>query len=205
MAEEALQFYDWREKTTHLAWKLDRAHSTVKGLGAAIDAGSDRTAQRMAKTAHEVVDSAANAVESLQHEKPLAERLSETDVIGSTLAIESSGVAIVALDVMINAMLALAATDDEDDSDFLIGACIDAESAFEVGAAVAQAVPTSDGAAIRDLRRAFATEGGSALRRRVADAFPRVREVHDRTGGRGRTVSQSERVGAPVLTPTKGR
>ena len=82
---------------------------------------------------------------------------------------------------MVSAMLALAATDDGDDADFLIGACLDAESAYEVSAAVVHAAPQRDTPAILDLRRAYDTEGSVALRKRVLEARHRVREISAKT------------------------
>jgi hypothetical protein len=83
---------------------------------------------------------------------------------------------------MANAMMALAVKDDEDDTDFLIGACVDAESAYEVSAAVVEAAPRADGSAILDLKRAFETDGEVALRKRVTKARRRVLEIRRRVG-----------------------
>jgi hypothetical protein len=116
----------------------------------------------------------------MREELPPDTPLDEPDAVGSTLTLGGSGVATIALDVMVNAMLALAATDNNDDTDFLIGACVDAESAYEVSAAVVEAAPRRDGAAMADLQKAFDTEGGLALRRKLIEARPRVREIHDR-------------------------
>jgi len=178
-----LRPYDWREKTVRLEWKLDRAHSAMEDLGNALDEGDDASAHQVAALAHEAVGSAAQAVKSLHAEQPPTERLSEPEAIGSALAIGGSGVATLALDVMVNAMVALAGTDDEDDTDFLIGACIAAESAYEVSTAVVQAASTRDGPAMLDLLRAFETEGGVALRKKVARARPLVREINERIRG----------------------
>ena len=82
---------------------------------------------------------------------------------------------------MVDAMVALAATDDDEDADFLTKVCVDAENAYEVCTAVVQAVADTDGVALLDLKRAYETEGGAALRRRVANARPRVREISERT------------------------
>jgi hypothetical protein len=175
--------YDWREETVRVEWKLDRAHSAMEDLGTALDEGDDASAHHVATLAHEAVGSAAQAVKTLHSEQPPTERLNEPDAIGSTLAIGGSGVATIALDVMVNAMVALAGTDDEDDTDFLIGTCIAAESAYEVSTAVVQAASTRDGPAMLDLQRAFETEGGVALRKKVARARPRVREINERIRG----------------------
>ena len=175
--------YDWRDETVRLEWKLDRAHSAMEDLGIALDEGDDASALHVAISAHEAVCSAAQAVKTLHSEQPPTERLDAPDAIGSTLAIGGTGVATIALDVMVNAMVALAVTDDEDDTDFLIGACIAAESAYEVSTAVVQAASTRDGPAMLDLQRAFETEGGVALRKQVAQARPRVREINERIRG----------------------
>jgi hypothetical protein len=163
-----------------LVRKLDRAHCAVEELGSTLDKGDDATTQHTARFAYQAVESAAHAVKTMRAQIPPDAPLSEPDAVGSTLALGGSGVATIALDVMVNAMLALAATDDEDDTDFLIGACVDAGSAYEVSAAVVQAAPRRDGAAMADLQRAFETEGGVALRKKLIEARPRVREIHDR-------------------------
>jgi len=172
--------YDWREKTVRLEWKLDRAHSAMEDLGTALDEGDDASARSVARSAHDAVGSAAQAVKTLHSEQPPTDDLNEPDAIGSTLAIGGSGVATIAVDVMVNAMVALAGTDDEDDTDFLIGTCIAAESAYEVSTAVVQAASRRDGPAMLDLQRAFETEGGVALRKRVTKSRPRVREINER-------------------------
>ena len=172
--------FDWREKTVRLEWKLDRAHSAMEDLGTALDEGDGASAHHVAVLAHEAVGSAALAVKTLHSDQPPTEHLNEPDAIGSTLAIGGSGVATIALDVMVNAMVALAGTDDEDVTDFLIGACIAAESAYEVSAAVVQAASTTDGPAMLDLQRAYETEGGVALRKKMAQARPRVRDINER-------------------------
>ena len=100
--------------------------------------------------------------------------------IGSTLALGGSGVATIALDVMVSAMLALAATDDGDETDFLIGACLDAENAYEMSTAVVQDAPRRDTPAMLDLKRAFDTDGSVALRQRVITTRSRVREINER-------------------------
>ena len=172
--------FNWREKTVQLTSELERAHATMEELGAALDRGDARTARDKARCAHDAVGSVGYAVKALHSEQPPAEQLDKPDAIGSTLAIGGSGVATIALDVMVTAMVALAATDDGEDTDFLIGACLDAENAYEVGAAVVAAAPHRDVPAMLDLRRAYDTEGSVALRRRVLRARPRVRAIRDR-------------------------
>ena len=169
--------YNWREKSMHLGWKLDRAHSSVEDVGAALNEGDDTSAPQIIRSAHEAVGSAAEAVKALQAEQPSTEGLDYPDAVGSALAIGGSGAATDALDVMVNAMVALAATEDEEDTDFLIGACVDAGNAYEVGAAVVEAAPRTRGIAMLNLKRAFEAEGEVALRTRVTKSRPRVLEI----------------------------
>ncbi len=178
--------FNWREKTVQLASELERAHATMEELGAALDRGDELSARDIARSAHDAVGSVGYAVKAMHSEQPPAEQLDKPDAIGSTLAIGGSGVATIALDVMVSAMLALAATDDGADTDFLIGACLDAENAYEVGAAVVAAAPSRDVPAMLDLRRAYDTEGSVALRKRVLKARPRVREIQERVTGEAR-------------------
>ncbi len=175
-----LQLHNWREEATQMVCELDRAHSTIEHLGSALDGGDELTAHDTLRLAHDAVTSVAQAVKTMRAELPPNALSSESDAIGSTLAIGGSGTATIALDVMVNGMVALALTDDKEDTDFLIGACVDAESAYQVSAAVLQAASRRDGAAMLDLRRAFETEGEIALRRRLTRARPRVREIYER-------------------------
>jgi hypothetical protein len=172
--------YDWRDAATRLVRKLDRAHGAIEELGSTLDKGDDVSTQHTVRCAHEAVESVAREVKTLREEIPPDAPLDEPDAVGSTLTLGGSGVATIALDVMVNAMVALAATDDNDETDFLIGACVDAGSAYEVSAAVVKAAPRRDGPAMADLQRAFETEGGIALRKKLIEARPRVREIHDR-------------------------
>jgi hypothetical protein len=153
----------------------------VEDLGGALEEG-DASARSMARSALEAVSGVGEAVKSLGAERPPRAGLSQIDAVGSALAIGGSGVATVALDVMVNAMVALAGTDDEDETDFLIGACVDAASAYEAGAAIVETVPSRDGPALLDLKRTFEAEGDAALRRRVTRARPRVLEINTRIG-----------------------
>jgi len=172
--------YDWRRKALQLASQLERAHSAMEDLGAALDDGDEASARLNERSAHEAVGSVGYAVKTLHTEQPPAELLDEPDAIGSTLAIGGSGVATIALDVMVTAMLALAATDDGDETDFLIGACLDAENAYEMSAAVVQDAPRRSTPAMFDLQRAFDTDGSVALRQRVITTRSRVREINER-------------------------
>lgn len=175
------QTFDWREKASHLAWKLNRAHSLIEDVGTALDHGDEKSAQRRAEAAQNAVNSVARALRAIRAEPSPEIAVAEPDAVGSALAMRGSGVATVALDVKVNAMMALAATHDQGETDFLIGACVDAENAYEVAAAVVEAVPRREGSAVLELRRAFETEGGVALRQRLTQVQPRVREIYQRS------------------------
>ena len=149
-------------------------------LGSALEEGDESSANETLRSAHDAVTSIAQAVKTMRAELPPQADSNEPDAIGLNLAVGGSGIATIALDVLVNAMVALALTDDDRDTDFLIGACVDAESAYEVSAAVLHAAPGRDGPAIMDLCRAFETEGGIALRRKLTRTRPRVREIYER-------------------------
>jgi hypothetical protein len=172
--------FDWRERALHLAWKLNRAHGLIDELGTALDEGDEKSAEQRAEVAQNAVNSVARALSAMRVGPSPDVASPEPDAVGSALAMRGSGVATMALDVKVNAMMALAGTHDQSETDFLIGACLDAESAFEVAAAVVEAVPKKSGPAVMDLRRAFETEGGIALRTRLIEVQPRVREIHEK-------------------------
>ena len=176
--------YEWRTGTVQLGSKLDSAHCAVEDLGSALDDGDSAAARSIARSALGAVGSVNDAVDAMRAERPPDARLSEPDAIGSMLAIGGSEVASVALDVMVNAMVALAATDDDGDEDFLIGACVDAASAYEVGAAVVETAPRWNGPGILDLKRAFEAEaeGESAIGTRLTRTRARVDEINRQTG-----------------------
>ena len=179
--------YDWRGKGFHLAWKLDRARNQVEDLGTALDKGDSRSVRRRFRSAHEAVRSVAKEVKTLHSEQPPTEHMEESAATGSTLVIRGSGAATVALDVMVDAMAALSATDDGGDTDVLVGACIDAEWAYEDSTAVVKAASRAQGSALNDLKRAFDTEGEVALRTRVTADRARVHAINER-----RTESRME-------------
>ena len=177
--------FDWRRKASKLARQLHHTHDTVEALGSALDRSDDAVVTRMKTSAEKGVRTAAASVNELHGEQPHAEPLPEPDAIGSSLAIGGGGMAAVALDVMVNAMTALAATDDTDDTDFLVAASMDCEKAYEVGTAVVHTVAHSDDSGITDLLRAYETDGSKALRVRLAQARPRVLAIKDRVGVAG--------------------
>ena len=171
---------DWRQNAIDLAWKLNRAHHLVDDLGTALANGDGASAQRIEEAAHNAVSSVARRLEAVRAELSPDVEMPESDAIGTTLAIGGSGVATLALDVMVNAKVALASADETDDAAFLVGACADAQSAYEVAAAIVEAVPSREGPDVMELRRAFDTEGGIALRRKLTKARPRVRAIYER-------------------------
>jgi hypothetical protein len=180
MALEEQPAYDWRGKAHHLAWKLDRAHNAVQVLGTALDDGDPRSARRRYRAAREAVGSVADEVETFRSEQAPSELLEEQEAAGTTLVMRGSGSATVALDVMIDAMTTLSVTDEVDDTDVLIGACIDAERAYEDSTAVVKAASQAHGPALRDLERAFNTEGEVALRKRVTADRAAVHAINER-------------------------
>ena len=73
-----------------------------------------------------VVDSVAREVKTLREEQPPTEEVDEPTVTGAALTVDGAGAATMALDVMVSSMVALSATEDDDATDALVGACIDA-------------------------------------------------------------------------------
>jgi hypothetical protein len=100
--------------------------------------------------------------------------------IGSTLALQGSDAATIALDVMVDAMTILNVIDDGNDGDMLIGACIDAEHAYEDSVAIVRATSLAHGSEIASLRSAFHTDGKVALRERVRKERAAVRSINER-------------------------
>lgn len=188
MAEGAQRSYDWRAGSGELIGRLDRAHSAAQDLSSALERGDEDSAHALAHSALEAVGSIDDAVAALSAQLPPEARLSEPDRARSMVAIGGSDVACVALDVMVNALLALAATDDDDDTDCLIAAYVDAASAYQVAATAVENAPKADGAAIRDLKGSFDLQGESSLRTTL-------------TRDRGRVVEISRRLGSVLSQP----
>jgi hypothetical protein len=163
----------WRARAAFLSTKLDRAHSSVYFLGEALEKGDSRTARGPWHSARRAVDSVAREVKNLRDEQPPTEDL-EAAGTGSSLTIESADAATMALDVMVSSMVALSATEDEDATDILIGACIDAARLYEGSTAIVKAASQSHGSEVLDLKRAFDADGEVALRNRVVAARARL-------------------------------
>lgn len=191
MTLEQQRSYDWRGRGFHLLWKLDRAHTAVQVLGTALDEGHSRSARRHYRAARSQVRSAAEEVKTLRSEQPSAERLGEQDATGSDLVIRGSGSATIALDVLVDAMATLSATNEVDDMDVLVGACIDAQRAYEDSTAVVKAASQAHGPSLRNLERAFDTEGEVALRKRVKADRAAVHAISERVGRSGRQNDES--------------
>lgn len=178
---------DWKKRARILSAQLGRAHKAANALGTALDEGDGKSVECAEEVAHDAVRFVAKTVKTFHAEQP-PPMASEIDTEGAYLAVGGAGVATVALDVMVNAMVALAGTDDVDDTDFLVSARLDAELAYEAGVAVVEAVPKTDGPGMADLERALSTEGTKALTHRVTQARPQVLAIKDRSGsmqGRG--------------------
>ena len=164
----------WRARAAFVSSKLDRAHSSVYFLGNALENGETRFARGPWHSARRAVDSAAKEVKTLRDEQPLTEDLGEPAVTGAALTIDSAAAATMALDVMVSSMVALFATEDDDATDVLIGACMDAARLYQGSTAIVKAATQSHGPAVLDLKRAFDADGEAALRSRVMAARARL-------------------------------
>ena len=79
-----------------------------------------------------------------------------------------------ALDVMVSSMVALSATEDEDATEVLVGACIDAARLYEGSTAIVKAASQGPFSEVLDLKHAFDADGEVALRNRVVAARARL-------------------------------
>ena len=164
----------WRARAAFVSSKLDRAHSSVYFLGDALANGDTRIARGPWHSARRAVDSVAREVNTLRDEQPPTEEVDEPTVTGAALTVDGAGAATMALDVMVSSMVALSATEDEDATDVLVGACIDAARLYEGSTAIVKAASHSHGSEVVDLKRAFNAKGEVALRNRVAAARARL-------------------------------
>jgi hypothetical protein len=169
----------WRARAAFLSTKLDRAHACVYFLGDALEMGDSRAARGPWHSARRAVDSVAREVNILRDEQPPAEEQEEPAVTGSALTIDGADAATMALDVMVNSMVALSATTDEDATDVLIGDCVDAARVYEGSAAVVKASLHCHGSETLDLKRAFDADGEVALRSSVVGAQARLGELNE--------------------------
>ena len=164
----------WRARAAFVSSKLDRARSSVYFLGDVLENGDTRLARGPWHSARRAVDSAAREVKTLRDEQPATEDLNEPAVTASALTIDGAGAATMALDVMVSSMVALSATEDEDATEVLIGACVDAARVYEDSTAIVKAASQSHGSEVLDLKRAFDADGEVALRNRVVTARTRL-------------------------------
>jgi hypothetical protein len=160
----------WRARAAFVSSELDRAHSSVYLLGNALENGDTRFARDPWHSARRAVDSVAREVKTLRDEQPPTEDLDERAVTGSALTIDGASAATMALDVMVSSMVALSATEDEDATDILIGACIDAARLYEGSTAIVKAASQSPDSEVHDLKRVFDADGEADLRHRVQTA-----------------------------------
>ena len=131
--------HDWRARAAFISSKLDRANSSVYFLGDALENGDIRFARGPWHSARRAVDSAAEEVKTLHDEQELTEDLDEAAVTGAALTIDSASAATMALDVMVSSMVTLFATEDDDATDVLIGACMDAARLFQGSTSIVKA------------------------------------------------------------------
>jgi hypothetical protein len=171
----------WRARAAYLSTKLDRAHSCVYFLGDALEKGDSRAARGPWHSARRAIDSVAREVNTLRDELPPTEE-EEPAVTGSTLAIDGADAATMALDVMVNSMVALSATTDDEATDVLVGDCVDAARVYEGSAAVVKASLHSHGSETLDLKRAYEADGEVALRNSMVGARVRLGDVNEPAG-----------------------
>jgi hypothetical protein len=169
----------WRARAAFLSTKLDRAHDSVYFLGDALEKGDSRAARGPWHSARRAVDSVAREVNTLRDEQPPTEEPEEPAITGSALTIDGADAATMALDVMVNSMVALSATTDEETTDVLIGDCVDAARVYEGSAAVVKASLHSHGSETLDLKRAFDADGEVALRNSVVGARARLGDLNE--------------------------
>jgi len=172
--------HKWRGQAAFIAEKLQRAHRAVHTLAGTLERGHTRLARRQYRSVREQLSSLSEEVGTMHSEQPPKGHMDDATAIGSTLAIRGSDAAAIALDVMLDAMTALNATGDGEHADLLIGACIDAEHAFEDSVAVVRATSMAHGSAIKSLKNAFDTDGEVALRERVRKERVAVRSINER-------------------------
>jgi hypothetical protein len=102
---------------------------------------------------------------------------------------------------MVSSMVVLAAAEDDDTTDVLVGAYVDAELVYAHSAAIVQAASRSHGSEMVDLKRGFDADGEVALRSRVVEARARVHDINEQVeaGFQQRTPPQQRLdVGAAV-------
>ena len=174
-----MQPYDhiWRGKAAFVVSKLERARQAVHMCGDACEGGDTAEARRHYRLARDEIASVATEVNGMRSEQLSANQMERTTMVGSTLAIRGCGAAVIALDVLVDAVAGLTATDDVDDVDALVGACIDAQRAFGDCTAIVKAATSAHGGSLYSLERAFNAEGEVALRRRVSDARRQVHSI----------------------------
>lgn len=173
----------WRARTTFLSTKLDRAHASVYFLGDALERGDTRVARAPWYSARQAVDSVAREVKTLRDEQQTTDDRAESTVTASSLTIDGADAATVALDVMVNSMVALSATEDEAASDVLIGDCVDAARVYDSSAGLVKAALQRRGTDVLDLKRAFDADGEVALRKSVLGSRARLCDMNVRSAG----------------------
>lgn len=169
--------HTWRARAAFLSTKLDRAHSCVYLLGDALEEGDTRLARSPWHSARRAVDSVAREVKALRDEQPSDEEQVEPAVTGSALAIDGADAATTALDVMVSSMVALSATEDEETTEALVGACVDAAQVYEGSAAVMKGALHGCDSDVPELKRAFDADGEVALRNSVVGTRARLDEM----------------------------
>ena len=178
------QLFDqtWRARAILLISSLERTHGIVHALGEALGRSpKDEVAVRRLRAV--IDDEIASLGTYMKETHPYrAGRDEVTDVAktGSALAVAAIETATLALNTLVAAMTALSVTNDDLDTETLIGACIDGERAYEESIAMARATSQSDRWGIEDLRCAFFTSGEIALRKRLREKNSNVQAISER-------------------------
>lgn len=171
---------DWRKRAECVVGQLTTARTALEALSAALETGDRAAVQTVEPTAYTAVRGAAQSVRLMRAEGPLTTDTTIVNLTGSSLVLGGAEVASCALDVMLNAMIALAGPADDDDIDFLVSATISAESTYEIGMAVVEAAPQWDAAELMDVGSAFATEGRETMMKRMIQARSEVLAMKSR-------------------------
>ena len=158
---------DWPKRAECLAGQLTTARTALDTLSVALESADQIAVQTVQTTAYTAVRGTAQSVKSMRAEGSRTNDTEVSKVTGSSLVLWGAKVASCALDVMLNAMIAVASTPDDDDTDFLAAATISAESTYEIGMAIVEAVPRCDAAELVDLGRVFPTEGRETMMKRM--------------------------------------
>jgi hypothetical protein len=178
----------WRAKAALLASNLDHTRMAVSGLETMLNHDEPPAAQRRRRSEiDQQLSALTGEVRALRAHQPPPPHADRGATLGLPLAIEGSETAALALDVMVDAITALHEVEDGLDTEILLGACIDAERAFEDATVILRATAYASGFDMVKLDQAFHTDGQSALRDRLISKGTDVETISRRCRHTGRT------------------